>query len=194
MRQLIVGGRWLLLLLGTVACQAQPAPATPPATPVAPATVAPTAAPSPTSVALPTGSSRVQVLVAGNDAFQRGDLKTSTDFYQRALNTPPTAGEAPALTDAIDGFARFRSIVALAARGEEDAARQQLQALQSANPNGAFTRLANQFWDQYGMTGSASAACNALRAQVVSQAGGALTALGEAGVSVQPEALCSVPR
>jgi hypothetical protein len=167
-----------LIVLG--GCQA--APPTPLPTPP------PTAVP--TTVAPPVTNSRIDTLNAANAAFAKGDLATASGLYERVINTPPT-GEAATTIMAINDFAYFRDIVALLADGREDDAHTQLEALQQADANGAFPRLANQLWDQYGMTGTLRGACAQLQPQVASQAGGTLNALQTLGVSVDAASLCS---
>ncbi len=192
------GIRWLgvvvvLVVLGA-GCEPGPAPSpTPTTSPSPPAASGSPSATAPPATPVPTGASRTQVLAAGNDAFRRGDLKTATELYERVVNTPPGAGESAALTAAVDGLARFRAMVALTTLGEEDNARDHLERLRASDPNGPFTRLAGQFWDQYGMTANVRAACNNVRPQVAAQAGAALATLRDAGVAVEPDAVCSVP-
>jgi hypothetical protein len=171
-----------------VACQA-PVPATPTPTPVA---VVRTPPPVPTPQPPATGASRVETLNAANAAFTNGDLTTAGGLYERVINTPPT-GEDPNAAAAITAFARFRDMVALLGRGREDDANAQLQALQRADANSPFARLASQLWDQYGMVGGLPGACAQIQPQVVSQAGPTLSTLQGLGVSVDPRSLCSVP-
>jgi hypothetical protein len=76
----------------------------------------------------------------------------------------------------------------------ENAAYEQLWALQHSAPGAPLTRLAAQFWDQYSMTADAGAACNELGPYVRSQARTTLRDLRTIGILLEPEALCSVPR
>jgi hypothetical protein len=138
------------------------------------------------------GSSRIDVLNAADSAFARGDLTNASGLYERVLNTPPT-GEQTAQTAAINGLAHFRAIVALLATGSEGDAHAQLDALQNTDANAPFARLAMQLWDQYGMVGSVRGACAQVQPQVASQAGPTLQMLQAMGVSVDAQALCSVP-
>jgi hypothetical protein len=208
----------LLTTLLLVACQA-PAPATPtstnaptaavpkPAVSAGPSAVAkPSVAPSPSAVAKPSaspsllaaaaappaGASRVEVLNAANSAVQRGDLTVASGLYERVINTPPT-GENAQQTAAIDDFARFQATATLLASGNEDQAKTQLDALQKADPNSAFARLAAQLWDQYSMIGSVRGACSQLQPQIAAQAGPSLQVLQALGVSVDAQALCKLP-
>jgi hypothetical protein len=115
-------------------------------------------------------------------------------LYERVINTPPPPSEQPAATAAIEGFARFRAMLALLQTGHEAEAREQLDALQARGTQAVFARLASQVWDQYGMTGQVRAACAQVRPQVASQAGPVLSTLQGLGVTVSPETLCSVPQ
>jgi tetratricopeptide (TPR) repeat protein len=187
----------LLVLVLLVACQA-PAPIAPTAAPPAPtSTLAPpaptstVAPPAPTPTTPSVTNSRVETLNAANAAFRSGDLKTAAGFYERVINTPPS-GEAAALTQAINDFARFRAMVTLLADGREDEAHIHLDALQTRDANAAFARLGNQLWDQYGMTGQLRGACAQLQPQIASQAGPVLTTLQASGVTVDAQTLCSV--
>jgi hypothetical protein len=134
------------------------------------------------------------VLNAATAAFQRGDAATAAELYQRVVNTPPLPSEQAAATAAIDGFARFRAMLALLQTGHEAEAREQLDALQARDTQAVFARLGSQLWDQYGMTGQVRAACAQLRPQVASQAGAVLATLQNLGVSISPDTLCSVPQ
>lgn len=178
--------------LVVVEARQAPAPMTP--TPVPP-TTAPTSAPTPAAKPTPpsTSASRVETLNAAGAAFSSADLKTASGLYERVINTPP-AGEDPALAASVTAFARFRDMVTLLAAGNETDARAQMDALQQADASSAFARLANQLWDQYGMTGQLRGACAQLQPQIASQAGQALATLQTAGVSVDPQSLCSVPK
>jgi tetratricopeptide (TPR) repeat protein len=133
--------------------------------------------------------SRVEALNSADAAFARGDLTTATGLYERVVNTPPT-GEAAATASAVTSFAHFRAMVALLAAGREDEARAHLDALQQADPNAPFTRLAAQLWDQYGMVGQLRGACAQIQPQIASQAGPTLAVLQAAGVTVDAATLC----
>jgi hypothetical protein len=136
---------------------------------------------------------RVPILAAANSAYQQGDLASAIGLYEQVSATPPGQGETPAESAAIDGLAGFRETVILVVAGRDDDARQQLTTLQERDPNGPLTRLAAQFWDQYGMTALPRAACFQLAPQVASQAGAALEILGTLGASVDADTLCTVP-
>jgi len=178
---------------------ATPRPATaPPSQAPAAAPASPAAAPSssavaPTTAAVPVTASRIEVLTAANAAFARGDNTTAADLYQRVVNTPPSPGEAAALSSTVNEFAQFRDVVTLLALRREGDARQQLDALQQRSPDAPFARLAAQLWDQYSMTGQLRAACAQVQPQIVSQAGPSLEALQAAGVSADPNTLCAPP-
>lgn len=142
-------------------------------------------------VPLAVGAARGDVLNAANAAFQSGNTRAAIELYDRVLNTPPV-GEQPALAGAIDGLARFRAMLALAAAGRDEEARQQLASLREHDPNGPLTSLAAQFWDQYGMTAQAKTACAQLKPQLATAAP-VLGTLRAAGVVVESDTLCSVP-
>ena len=142
---------------------------------------------------MPVGASRASVLASADQAFASGNLQAAGDLYQRVLNTPPSSGESAALVAAENGLAGFRIVLVDTLRGDEAAARRELQDLQSRSADSPFTRLASQFWDQYGMTSDPRAACAQVSAQA-SQVAAELRALRDAGVSIDPSALCSVPR
>lgn len=163
-----------------------PAPATPPRTTAAPTPSVAPAAP------VPVGTSRAEVVNAADRAFQSGNTQAAIELYDRALNTPPAQGEAPSVTTAIGSYARFRTMLALVASGRDDEAHQQLAALRAHDANGPLTRLAGQFWDQYGMTAQAKASCAQLKPQLTTAAP-ALATLRGAGVTVEPDRLCTVP-
>jgi hypothetical protein len=167
---------WLAVaLISVTACQA-------PSQPVA----------QPTPSAVPVGATRVDALNAADAAYRAGDAHTASELYDRVVNTPPGAAEAAGLTNAIDGLARFRAMLALVAIGDEERAKQELVASQEHDANAPLTRLAGQFWDQYGMTAQLRAACTQLRPQV-STADATLATLTAAGVTVQSDTLCSTP-
>jgi hypothetical protein len=134
----------------------------------------------------------VETLNAANAAYQSGDLTNASALYERVLNTPAT-GEPATTTSAINDFAHFRAMVTLLADGREDEAHAQLEALQQADASAPLARLGAQLWDQYGMVGQLRGACAQLQPQIASQAGATLTTLQTAGVTVDPQTLCSVP-
>jgi hypothetical protein len=136
---------------------------------------------------------RARILAAANGAYQLGDLTSAIEIYEQVSGTPPDPAETPAESAAIDGLAGFRAVVALAAAEREDDARQQLLTLQDRDPNGPLTRLATQFWDQYGMTALARAACAQLAPYVAPQAGPALDVLRTVGAGVDADTLCAIP-
>src|SRR5919199_1272632 len=80
------------------------------------------------------------LLVAGCDTA--GALRASTQApapgatATAAPAAPPAAGESAALRAALDDTAHFRAMLALVAAGDEDAAHEQLAALQERDPKG----------------------------------------------------------
>jgi hypothetical protein len=138
------------------------------------------------------GSPRVDVLNAANAAFQRGNMTEAAQLYERVANTPAAPGEPPPAQVAVNDFAHFRAMLAFLAAGDEDQAREHLEALRSRDQNAPLARLGAQVWDQYGMTASIKAACVQAQANA-NQAAQVLSALQALGVSVDPNSLCSVP-
>lgn len=134
-----------------------------------------------------------RLLNAADNAYMQGDLTSAIALYQQSIDAPADA-TPPRVIVAATTVARFRSLLAEALLGDEDAAYQQLSTLQNFAPGAPLTRLAAQFWDQYSMTADAGAACNELGPYVSSQAGATLRDLRAIGILVEPEALCSVPR
>jgi len=161
------------------------------ATPTAATTLA---SPIATSAPVQVGTGRAKVLAAANEAFGRGDLANSLGLYERTFNTPPDVAESPSVSAAITEFAEFRAMLALVLLKREQDARERLGALEERGMDSPIARLASQFWEQYSMTVDARAACANVTPQVASQAGPTLATLREAGVSIAPEAVCSVPR
>jgi hypothetical protein len=159
------------------------------------ATLAAQATPTSSSAvtAPPTTATRVDSLNAANAAFRSGDLKTAAGLYERVVNTPPASSETPAASAAIVDFAHFRGMVTLLADGQEEEARAELEALKQRDANAPLSRLGDQLWDQYGMTGQLRGACAQLQPQVASQASGVLSTLQGLGVAVDGPTLCSVP-
>jgi endoglucanase len=136
---------------------------------------------------------RARLLVEANRLYSQQGLEPALDLYEQVLNTPPSEEESPTAYAAIDGLARFREVVGLTAAGREDEARQRLTSLIERDPDGSLARLATQFWDQYGMTVSARAACAQLAPQVATQAGPVLIILRSVGVDVLHDQLCVLP-
>ncbi len=142
---------------------------------------------------MPVGAARTTVLNAAGDAFSLGDYASAAELYSRVLGTPPAGDESAELTRDVDGLARFRLMLADVLLARDDQARQQLQLVQGRDPTGVWARLAAQFLDQYGMAGSARAACSTLAQQVPTQAAAELERLAQAGVRADAATLCSVP-
>ena len=156
----------------------------------APATPTATLAPTPTVAgAVPVDVPRTQVLVAADDAFQRGAPAAADELYRRVLGTPPRPGETRATQDAVEQYARYREVLSQLLLGREDQARSQLRQLEERLPDAPFTRLAAQLWEQYGMTADVRAACASVQAQV-EQVRPVLEVLGQAGVVVDAATVC----
>jgi hypothetical protein len=179
----------VLLLALLVGCQT-PTASAPTGAPEAPPSPSAQIAADPPAPAQ--GAGRVDVLNAADTALDSGDPSTASGLYVRVLNTP-AAGETAGTTSAINAYARFRDMVALLANGDEADARAELDALQQADASAPLARLGSQLWDQYGMVGSVRGACAQLQPQIASQVGPTLSALQDAGVSVDPNTLCSPP-
>jgi hypothetical protein len=139
------------------------------------------------------GANRVEVLNAANAAFSGDDLTNASQLYARVLNTPPTSGETPQQTAAIDDLAHFREMLALLATGQEDRAKAQLTALQQRDANAPMARLASQLWDQYSMVGGVRGACSQVQPQIATEVGPTLQSLQALGVMIDAQSLCSVP-
>jgi len=137
---------------------------------------------------------RVRLLIDANRAYAHQKVETAIDLYEQAINTPASEEESALISAAIDGVAGFREIVGLTATGHEEEARRRLTFLAERDPDAPLVRLAAQFWDQYGMTGSVRAACAQLAPQVESQAGAVLTTLRSLGVDLRHDELCVLPQ
>jgi hypothetical protein len=120
-------------------------------------------------------------------------VQTAIVLYERTAATPPADQESVAISAAIDGLAGFREVVGLTAAGNEEEAHQQLTSLVERDPDAPMARLATQFWDQYGMTASARAACAQLEPQVDSQAAEVLQTLGSLAVEIRHDEVCVLP-
>lgn len=167
----------------TSAPTAPSAPAAPQAVAASPSAARPTAAPPSVS------ASRVDVLNSALAAYAAGDPSAAAALFERVINTPPAPDEG-AVAQTITDFAGFEAVVASLAAGREDDARAQLDTLQAHDSTAPLARMANQVWDQYGMTGSLRAACSQLQPQIA-QAAAAVTALQGAGVKVDTASLCA---
>jgi hypothetical protein len=77
--------------------------------------------------------------------------------------------------------------------GSEQRAHQLVDRLRSANQDGPFTRLASDFWDQYGMMASISAACASIKGELPTQAGAAVGELHGLGVVSTAQEICTAP-
>ena len=127
-----------------------------------------------------------------NVAYAQHDVRKALELYEQVAKTPPSDGESPTISAAIDGLARFRRLVGLTTIGDEEQARRELASLVADEPDAPLSRLAAQFWDQYGMTASARAACAQLAPQVDTQAAGVLKTLSSLGIKLQHDELCVV--
>jgi hypothetical protein len=134
----------------------------------------------------------VEVLLAANAALARGSTQEAAGLYERVANTPPAPDESAAAAVVVTNFAHFRAMVASLAAGQEDDAREHLEELRDRDANAPLTRLANQVWDQYGMTGSVRVACAQAAPQVATQAGPILTALQSQGLTIDANSLCGI--
>jgi hypothetical protein len=132
-------------------------------------------------------------LKTANTAYAGNDLARAQSLYGRAISSLPDASESAAQTRALTDFAEFRLLLTLVALGSEDRAQQLLERLQSRNADSPFTRLATDFWGQYGMTASIPAACRSISAEVPGQAGPAIAELQALGIPTSPRELCVAP-
>jgi len=135
---------------------------------------------------------RLGPLGDANVAYAQHDVRKALELYEQVAKTPPSDGESPTISAAIDGLARFRRLVGLTTIGDEEQARRELASLVADESDAPLSRLAAQFWDQYGMTASARAACAQLAPQVDTQAAGVLKTLSSLGIKLQHDELCVV--
>ena len=136
---------------------------------------------------------RVSALERANAAYVAHDVKTALPLYDRVATTPPSQAESQSVSIAVTGLARFRALLVRTATGDEDGAQQELQALEAADPGAPLARLAAQFWDQYSMTASPTAACSQLAPQVDSQTRDVLSTLQTLGITMRHDELCVLP-
>jgi hypothetical protein len=179
--------RYLVLAaaaLAVVACQAPSTAPTPP--PAALATATPAISP------LPYTATRVELLNSAAAAYAAGDTVTAAGLYERVLNTPPSPAESTDQRAAIDQLANFRALLALLNDQRDEDAQDRMDALHET-PNAPLSRLADQLYDQYGMTGGVRGACAQLQPQIASQATGVLTTLQGVGVGIDATSLCTTP-
>ena len=135
---------------------------------------------------------RLDVVEQANAAYAAGDIRRAGELYdQAAESSSDTESQVDAAT--ITGLARFRAVLAWTLIGDEDRALQELRSIAARDPGAALTRLAAQFWDGYGMTGSVASACAQLAPDVDSQAGEVLTRLRSLGMELQHDQLCVLP-
>jgi hypothetical protein len=135
---------------------------------------------------------RLRWLFQANTAYRLGDLPTAIELYDEVANTSSSDQESRPESMAISGLARFRAIVALTSLGDDEQAHNEVQALLESDANAPIARLAAEFWDQYGNTGSARTACAALGPSVDSQARSILEALASLGINIQHDEVCVV--
>jgi endoglucanase len=136
---------------------------------------------------------RVRALRDANRAYTQQNIDTAANLYEQVFDTPASREESAVMSAAIDGLAGFRAIVGLTAAGREEEAHRRLALLTDRDPEAPLARLAAQFWDQYGMTASARAACAQLAPQVDTQAATVLQTLGSLGVDIRHDELCVLP-
>jgi hypothetical protein len=157
----------------------------------------PVAARSAASASTPTSASavepRTELLKRANAAYAGKDLSRAQTLYGRVITASPSPSESAVQTHALTGFAEFRLLLTLIGRGSEQDAQQLVQRLRSANADSPFTRLASDFWDQYGMTASVAAACAAISSEVAGQASSAMAELQRLGAGTSPRELCVAP-
>jgi hypothetical protein len=153
----------------------------------------PAADASPVVAALPAGTSRPELLQAANAAYIRNDVARATALYRQVMAARPGPDESAEQTQDLTDFAEFRLLLTLVAAGDEAGAAHLVGALQANAKASPFTRLAGQFWDQYGMSASLPGACAQVQPQVASQAGPQLAALRALGVAIPESAVCQPP-
>jgi hypothetical protein len=128
-----------------------------------------------------------------NTAYAAKNLARAQSLYGRVISSSPDASESAAQTRALTDFAEFRLLLTLVAMGSEERAQRLVQRLGSRNADSPFTRLASDFWDQYGMTASLPAACSSISAEVPGQVGSAIAELQTIGIATSPRELCVAP-
>jgi hypothetical protein len=153
----------------------------------------PAADASPVVAALPAGTSRPELLQAANAAYTRNDVAQATALYRQVMAARPGPDESAEQTQDLTDFAEFRLLLTLVAAGDQAGAARLVGALQANAKASPFTRLAGQFWDQYGMSASLTGACAQVQPQVASQAGTQLAALRALGVAIPESAVCQPP-
>ena len=137
--------------------------------------------------------SRVELLKMADTAYASRDPARAQALYGRVISSSADPSESIAQTRALTGFAEFRLLLTVLSVGNEDTARQLLERLRSGTAESPFTRLANDFWDQYGMTASVQGACSAIARQVGEQADESLAVLRAMSVSIGTRQLCVAP-
>jgi hypothetical protein len=136
---------------------------------------------------------RLQPLVNADASYARDDLPTAINLYEEVADAAPSGQESPDVAGAITGVARFRALVALTSLGDDKDAHDVLQALVDSDSDAPLARLASQFWDQYGMTGSARAACAQMTGAIDSVGHSVLDTLSSLGIKIGHDELCFVP-
>ncbi len=111
---------------------------------------------------------RVHVLYDGDRALRRGDLQAAVASYQRVISDA-SLGNAGFMSPederrALEAWAGYRLITALAALGEHTAAGQALDALHAGSAGHPCMPLAEAFWQAYESQGSLAAGCVAATA------------------------------
>jgi hypothetical protein len=151
--------------------------------------MAPAASAAPTTAPPAVGTSRLQLVSTAEAALARGDTNGAQMLLERVLNTPPGQDESSDEAEAIDAFSHLRLMLLLGNRGLDTEANQQLAALQARAPGLPLTRLAEQIWHEYGMTGDFRAACM----HAVVPATTAFESVLSAGIRVDPTTFCQLP-
>lgn len=147
---------------------------------------APAASPSPGP---PAAQGRAGQVAAANAAFAAGQPQQARTLYERALTTPPTAGETAAAATTLEDFSRLRLLVLAASNGDDSGGRAQLEALQARQPASPFAPIATELWHEYGMTGDIRAACTRVAPALAPLA----SVLRQAGVAVAADSVCGAP-
>jgi hypothetical protein len=118
---------------------------------------------------------RVHYLHDGDAALARGDYPAAAEAYREAVeNTYLETGlfldDEEMARAVVEGYARFKLVVAFAAAGDRAGAEERYNELVAAHPPGSlgsrYTGLGEVFWNTYGASGDAWAACGAVAAEV----------------------------
>lgn len=107
-----------------------------------------------------------------DDLFDAGDYAAALALYERAITDPELDRSIDLYTGwqgDIEGWARYRTVLAAVQMGSDESAAAANDALQAAYPDpaapgGTFAEYADTFWAAYTATGSASQGCDAVNA------------------------------